>query len=53
MQSIQHITIPAMSGADFTGFLNLLNALACQDWLVNSQASQDAFAMALHAGKNR
>lgn len=51
MQPIQHITLHAMSGADFRGFLNLLNALASKEWSVDSKASQDAFALALQAGK--
>ena len=36
-----------------TGFLNLLNALASKEWSVDSKASQDAFALALQAGKAR
>lgn len=47
MQPINHITLPAMSGADFAGFLNVLRALAAAGWSPDSSEARHAVRMAL------
>lgn len=47
MQPINHITLPAMSGADFVGFLNVLRALAASGWTPDSSEGRHAFRVAL------